>query len=102
MTFGGERLKDGMTRREFLRKSGSVLSGMALGSLALPGTAEARTDRPNILLAIADDWSWPHDVSAAMRTLAPGHAFTVPENLFRKITDEERVDWQTRFSGTRT
>ncbi len=50
----------------------------------------------------SDDWSWPHDVPAAMRSLAPGHAFTVPENLFRKITDEERVDWQTRFSGIRT
>ena len=50
----------------------------------------------------SDDWSWPQEVPAAMRTLAPGHPFTVPENLFRKITDEERVDWQTRFSGTRT
>jgi methionyl-tRNA synthetase len=50
----------------------------------------------------SDDWSWPQEVPAAMRTLAPGHPFTVPENLFRKITDEEWVDWQTRFSGTRT
>ncbi|NJS40516.1 MAG: methionine--tRNA ligase [Rhodobacteraceae bacterium] len=48
-----------------------------------------------------DDASWPHDISAAMRTLPAGHAFTVPENLFRKITDEERTDWQTRFSGIR-
>jgi hypothetical protein len=36
-----------------------------------------------------------------MRALPPGHGFTVPENLFRKITDEERADWQTRFSGVR-
>ncbi len=36
-----------------------------------------------------------------MRTLPAGHAFTVPENLFRKITDEERADWQQRFSGVR-
>jgi methionyl-tRNA synthetase len=49
-----------------------------------------------------DDSSWPHDISAAMRALPAGHAFTVPENLFRKITDEERTDWQTRFSGIRT
>ncbi len=48
-----------------------------------------------------DDWSWPHDISAAMRTLPAGHGFTVPENLFRKITDEERADWQSRFSGIR-
>ena len=48
-----------------------------------------------------DDWTWPDDISAALRTLPPGHGFTVPENLFRKITDEERADWQQRFSGVR-
>lgn len=49
----------------------------------------------------SDDWTWPDHLSDALRTLAPGHAFTVPENLFRKITDDERVDWQQRFSGVR-
>ena len=49
----------------------------------------------------SDDRTWPHDISAAMRTLPPGHGFTVPENLFRKITDEERADWQQKFSGVR-
>ena len=34
--------------------------------------------------------------------LPAGHAFTIPENLFRKITDEERADWQQKFSGIRT
>jgi methionyl-tRNA synthetase len=47
------------------------------------------------------DRSWPRDVPAAVRTLAPGQPFSVPENLFRKITDEERADWQARFAGTR-
>ncbi|MES2143753.1 MAG: methionine--tRNA ligase [Pseudomonadota bacterium] len=50
----------------------------------------------------SEDWSWPEDISRAMRMLQPGHPFTVPENLFRKITDEERADWQVRFSGVRT
>ena len=50
----------------------------------------------------SDDWSWPEDITAALRTLPAGQAFTVPENLFRKITDEERADWQTRFAGVRT
>jgi methionyl-tRNA synthetase len=50
----------------------------------------------------SDDWTWPEDISAALRTLPVGQAFTVPENLFRKITDEERADWQTRFAGVRT
>ncbi|QOL80805.1 methionine--tRNA ligase [Pseudooceanicola spongiae] len=48
-----------------------------------------------------DEMSWPDDVAAALATLAPGEDFAVPENLFRKITDEEREDWQSRFSGKR-
>ncbi|WP_127115128.1 methionine--tRNA ligase [Shimia sediminis] len=47
------------------------------------------------------DESWPDDVPAALETLAPGHAFTVPEVTFRKITDGEREEWQERFAGTR-
>ncbi len=50
----------------------------------------------------SDDWTWPDDLTAAMVTLPAGHAFTVPENLFRKITDEERAEWQVRFAGVRT
>ncbi|KIT16058.1 methionine--tRNA ligase [Jannaschia aquimarina] len=37
----------------------------------------------------------------ALTALAPGHAFEVPENLFRKISDEERDGWAARFSGRR-
>jgi methionyl-tRNA synthetase len=49
-----------------------------------------------------DDWSWPGDVQAALGALPEGHAFTTPEVLFRKITDEEREDWQNRFAGIRS
>jgi methionyl-tRNA synthetase len=49
----------------------------------------------------SDDWTWPEDLPQALRHLPPGHAFSVPENLFRKITDEERADWQARFAGVR-
>jgi methionyl-tRNA synthetase len=48
-----------------------------------------------------DDWSWPADVDAALRLLPAGHGFTVPDVLFAKISDEQRADWETRFSGTR-
>jgi methionyl-tRNA synthetase len=48
-----------------------------------------------------DDTSWPEDIEAALTVLPVGHAFTVPEVLFRKISDEEREDWQARFAGTR-
>ena len=50
----------------------------------------------------SEDWTWPEDISAGLRTLPVGQGFTVPENLFRKITDEERADWQVRFAGVRT
>lgn len=47
------------------------------------------------------DVDWPADVASALEALAPGHEFAVPEVLFAKISDEDRDDWQARFSGTR-
>ncbi|TMV66748.1 class I tRNA ligase family protein, partial [Thioclava sp. BHET1] len=48
------------------------------------------------------DWSWPEEIAGALALLPAGHAFSVPEVLFRKITDEESADWQSRFSGIRS
>lgn len=48
-----------------------------------------------------DDWTWPSDIAADLRKLPAGHGFDVPENLFRKITDEERAAWAAKFSGKR-
>ena len=36
------------------------------------------------------------------RSCPPVMVSQVPENLFRKITDEERADWQARFAGVRS
>ena len=55
-----------------------------------------------MLDALGTTASWPDDLPAALTTLQPGHTFTVPDNLFTKITDDQRDDWATRFAGTRT
>ncbi|KGB83177.1 methionyl-tRNA synthetase [Rhodovulum sp. NI22] len=47
------------------------------------------------------DDRWPDDVPAALAALPSGHAFTVPDVLFHKITDEEREGWQEKFAGAR-
>jgi len=67
-----------------------------LSAAFIPDAAKTMIDA----MQSGDD-SWPTDVPAALQTLPAGHAFTVPENLFRKITDDERDDWAARFAGKR-
>ncbi|WP_375261556.1 methionine--tRNA ligase [Palleronia sp.] len=62
----------------------------------IPDAADA------MLKAMRTDAAWPNDVEQALAALPAGHAFDVPENLFAKITDDQREDWASRFSGTRT
>ena len=62
----------------------------------IPFAARAMLDA----MGTADD-SWPGDVAQAMTALPPGHAFTVPDLLFAKISDAQRDDWQERFKGIR-
>jgi methionyl-tRNA synthetase len=49
----------------------------------------------------AEGAAWPGDAGTALTALPPGHAFPVPDNLFRKITDAERDAWAARFAGGR-
>jgi methionyl-tRNA synthetase len=49
-----------------------------------------------------EDAAWPDDLSNALAVLPAGTEFTVPENLFRKITEDEVADWSGRFSGQRS
>lgn len=44
---------------------------------------------------------WPQDVARDLQALAPGHAFTVPEVMFAKISDDDRAAWEARFQGVR-
>lgn len=48
-----------------------------------------------------DGLDWPSSASEALTTLAAGQSFDVPENLFAKISDDDRQSWQDRFSGVR-
>ncbi|WP_120635215.1 methionine--tRNA ligase [Ruegeria sp. EL01] len=67
--------------------------------LSAPFIPNASARMLSAMNTLATDW--PDDVDAALNALPADHAFTVPEVLFAKITDEQREDWQTRFAGTR-
>ncbi|OSP54317.1 methionine--tRNA ligase [Pseudoruegeria sp. SK021] len=68
----------------------------ALSQPFIPNASE--TLRQAMGLASLD---WPEDVAAALTALSAGAPFTVPDVLFRKITDEEREGWQEQFAGQR-
>ncbi len=51
--------------------------------------------------ALGSGAKWPESIAETANALPEGHPFTVPENLFTKITDEQREEWEERFAGTR-
>ncbi|KAA9010321.1 methionine--tRNA ligase [Histidinibacterium aquaticum] len=69
------------------------------GVLSSPFIPNASLEIRGALNSLDD--SWPTDVPAALTMLRPSHAFEVPENLFTKITDDQRDEWQARFAGKR-
>jgi methionyl-tRNA synthetase len=54
-------------------------------------------------LGLPEATAWPElddaTIAAQLTALAPGTPFTVPEVLFRKITDDDIVAWSARFGG---
>lgn len=55
-----------------------------------------------VLAAVAPDtdWRWPGaDVAGELAVLVPGSTFSVPEVLFRKVTDDEVAEWRERFGS---
>jgi len=43
--------------------------------------------------------AWPTDLDADLSALPAGHAFTTPEVMFAKITDERRDELEAQFAG---
>ncbi|MCL5778022.1 methionine--tRNA ligase [Limibaculum sp. FT325] len=68
--------------------------------LSRPFIPDASDTMLRALGAEADAEAWPGDIAEALRALPAGHAFTVPENLFSKITEDARAEMAARFAGT--
>jgi methionyl-tRNA synthetase len=47
----------------------------------------------------AENAAWPTDLEAALTALPAGHAFTTPDVMFAKITDERRDELEAQFAG---
>ncbi|MEX0309900.1 MAG: methionine--tRNA ligase [Tateyamaria sp.] len=79
---------------------------LALNLVGLYATLSAPfiPDAANRMLAAlhVDGLPWPDKVDEALQAFPAGNGFTVPDNLFAKISDEERAEWQARFAGVRT
>ncbi|MEO9515569.1 MAG: methionine--tRNA ligase [Paracoccaceae bacterium] len=43
----------------------------------------------------------PEDAASALSEMTAGRGFTVPDNLFAKISDEQRGEWSELFAGHR-
>ncbi|MEP3845602.1 MAG: methionine--tRNA ligase [Paracoccaceae bacterium] len=43
----------------------------------------------------------PEDAASALSEMTAGRGFTVPDNLFAKISDEQRAEWSELFAGHR-
>ncbi|WP_299042941.1 methionine--tRNA ligase [uncultured Tateyamaria sp.] len=55
----------------------------------------------HIALGVSET-DWPTACADALDLLAAGDSFAVPDNLFAKISDEDRAAWQEKFAGIRT
>jgi len=55
-----------------------------------------------MLIAMGDaNPTWPNNVLDFLNETRPGDPFTVPDNLFGKISDEDREAWAEKFAGQR-
>jgi methionyl-tRNA synthetase len=68
-----------------------------LAAPMIPATSE----RILASLGLASPTGWVGEsIGAELQQLQPGHAFTVPDVLFHKITDDDVAAWSDRFGGS--
>lgn len=65
-------------------------------SLSEPFIPDAAAD---MLEAMDAKAAWPTHVATTLASLPAGHAFTVPDVMFAKITDDARDEMQAQFAG---
>ena len=61
----------------------------------IPETAE----KIDVALNLKDNFTWPVSLTEQLTSIKKDHAFTVPDNLFEKLSDSKISDLKTRFSG---
>ncbi|WGH79318.1 methionine--tRNA ligase [Jannaschia ovalis] len=74
------------------------------GIVSAPFIPDAASTMLRAMRAEGAEWpdaERPDTVQDALTALPAGHAFTVPEVMFAKITDDQREDWAARFAGNR-
>ncbi len=69
----------------------------ALARPVIPATA----DRMFAIFGLDPDETgrWPSAAKAALGFLKPGHKFTPPDVLFKKIEDEQIAEWRVKFGA---
>jgi len=69
-----------------------------LSAPVIPNASQKLSDALGLNLT-EKDWV-SKDLMAELQVLKAGHEFSIPDVLFRKVTDEEVEEWQSRFGGT--
>ena len=69
------------------------------GILSQPFIPDASRRMLAAVGASGDVLAWPIDIAEALRAVPAGRPYSVPENLFSKITEEARAAMEARFAG---
>ncbi|MEP3244561.1 MAG: methionine--tRNA ligase [Sneathiella sp.] len=69
-----------------------------LSAPVIPNASQTLSDALGLGLT-EKDWICG-DMLAELQILKAGHAFTVPDVLFRKISEDEIAEWQEKFGGS--